>query len=164
MRKLIALTMLLCAAPLVMAQSETVKVDPVIKTVEAAWGRFERLPTASQVNVVKFLDKLQANIKESGLRALSLPQGVEDTAAIDALLPFVTGVRQDYEELASRDDQAAQFVGYLLYTSKFHLKNKQKLSIPQFIVQYRSYIQTRTDLDSFYNDIFSDAEALKKAE
>ena len=90
-----------------------------------------------------------------------LPKGIEDTVAIDAILPFITAVEQDYYAVAGKDAQAAQFVGNLLYTSNFQVKNGA-FTIPEFIVKYRSYIETRTDLDPFYNDIFADAQAFQK--
>ena len=160
MKKLLVFALLLAfAAPLVMAQKQINNPKAVVG--EGFLEEVKNLPQASQKQVAGFLENLQKTIKATELKKAVLPKGVEDTAAIDAILPFITAVEQDYYAVAGQDAQAAQFVGNMLYTAKFHVKDGA-FTIPGFIVKYRSYIQTRTDLDAFYNDIFADAEALKK--
>ena len=160
MKKLIVLALLLAfAAPLVMAQKQI--NNPKMVALESTLERLEELPQVSQKQVVGFLENLQKTIKETELKKAVLPKGIEDTVAIDAILPFITAVEQDYYAVAGKDAQAAQFVGNLLYTSNFQVKNGA-FTIPEFIVKYRSYIETRTDLDPFYNDIFADAQAFQK--
>ena len=159
MKKLIMFAVLFAfAAPFVMADS--IKINPKIVFIDGIFESFKELPPTSQNLVTGFLDNLQKAMKETELKKAVLPDGVEDTDAIDAILPFITGVEQDYYALAGKDAQATRFAGNLLYTSRFQVKNGS-FTIPEFIVKYRSYIQTRTDLDAFYNDLFEDAQASK---
>lgn len=160
MKKLVMCVMLFAfAVPFAMAES--IVINPQKVALDGAFEDLQKLPKGSQRLVAEFLDSVQKGIKATDLRQAVLPKGVEDTEAINAILPFITGVEQDYYTLADKDAQAAEFVGNLLYTSKFYVKDGA-FTIPNFITKYRSYIETRTDLDRFYNDIFADAQAMKK--
>lgn len=160
MKKLLIFVLLLVlVAPLATAQGQAKKLKA--GTIEYDLGQAEELAQVSQILVSDFVANLHKMIQETELKKAVLPSGVEDTDAIDAILPFITGVEQDYYVLAGKDAQAARFVGNLLYTAKFYVKGGV-FTIPEFIVKYRSYIETRTNLDAFYNDIFKDAQACKE--
>lgn len=160
MKKLL-LGVLLFALAVPAVKAEVLVVNRQHLALELMREDFKELPQASQKLVVGFLENMQKSIKETELKQAVLPKGVEDTESIDAILPFITGVEQDYYVLASKDAQATQFVGNMLYKKEFRVKDGY-FTIPNFIVKYRSYIETRTNLDDFYNDIFKDAEASKK--
>ena len=171
MKKLLVLVLLLaCTAPMVTAEvlTKTPKVAAIVSAdqkasvaaITSALEHLKVLPKTSQKLINGFFVELEKTVQKTKLRHTVLPEGIEDTEGIDAILPFITAVKQNYYDLASQDAQAAQFVGNWLYVNPFRVKNGT-FTIPEFIVKYRSYAETRTDLDAFYNDIFADAEAYK---